>query len=497
MDNDRFLAAVLSYHDGLATEAEVSMLSDTLSADPSMRDVFASILIHIRQVQEAGASPNIAPSRTRGKVVAARPRDHRLGSIGKSNPGMAWTRIAIAAAVLLVGAVVAVYVLSTNRPAKPTRDWSAVRTSPSIATLTDLSDNATFGESTADGEAMRLGKDLSAGPINLVSGKAQIMFASTAVVEITGPSTFEMTGRNHGKLSMGTLNAYVPAAAHGFTVELPSGVRIIDLGTAFELRVGASGGARLFVRQGQVSATNASGAPVTVGAGYGVAFDAAGRRVDSDSDPWLRRRLAIAALHRDPSMVRFIDPESGASQDGVVVVREGTDDAALKFDGSGAQVMLTDLGVKGSLTIAAWIKPARVDSEFSAIVMTPHWLPGGVHFQLHNDQLKVNLHDQVELAAKTPIIAGRWQYVAAVIDMAARRVRLFIDGRPAGEADIAQSIAPDMDKASVGVWVSDVQNGSPVINRPYTGEMNDVAIFDRALSDTEITEFYQATNPLP
>lgn len=102
----------------------------------------------------------------------------------------------------------------------------------SVAMLTNT-ENAVFAT-----ETPHLGSTLQAGPIQLVSGQAQIMFDSTAVVDLTGPCDFEMTGPNRGRLISGTLEAYVPDRARGFTVQTPSGLQVVDLGTRFDLEVG-------------------------------------------------------------------------------------------------------------------------------------------------------------------------------------------------------------------------------------------------------------------
>ncbi|MBI1367835.1 MAG: hypothetical protein GC162_04190 [Planctomycetes bacterium] len=117
----------------------------------------------------------------------------------------------------------------------------------SVAMLSDASSDAVF-----ESGDQALGADLIAGPIRLVSGKAQIMFKSTAVVDLTGPCEFEMTGPNSGRLSRGAISALVRTEAHGFFVDLPGGVRLVDLGTQFAADVDAAGDARIEVTQGRV-----------------------------------------------------------------------------------------------------------------------------------------------------------------------------------------------------------------------------------------------------
>jgi hypothetical protein len=71
------------------------------------------------------------------------------------------------------------------------------------------------------------------------------------VVDLIGPCEFEMTGPNRGKLATGRIAAYVPERARGFTLDLPNGGRLVDLGTRFELRVDETG-STLQVFEGRV-----------------------------------------------------------------------------------------------------------------------------------------------------------------------------------------------------------------------------------------------------
>ncbi|MBI1367692.1 MAG: hypothetical protein GC162_03465 [Planctomycetes bacterium] len=150
---------------------------------------------------------------------------------------------ALAALLLLAAALFYVFLPSTPHSALPTPHSAAPAT---YAILSDLSNDVAFAD--AD---HALGSDL-AGPIKLIAGKAQLMFKSTAVVDLTGPCEFAMTGSNRGELHRGSLVAYVPPNARGFSVYAPHDVRIVDLGTRFELSVDRSGQSMLQIFEGRV-----------------------------------------------------------------------------------------------------------------------------------------------------------------------------------------------------------------------------------------------------
>jgi hypothetical protein len=195
--------------------------------------------------------------------------------------------LALAAALAL--AATAWFVFTPN-PQPPTPNPSPATPSP-VAMLSDISPDAVFADSSAP---MAPGADLPAGPIRLTAGKAQIMFASTAVVDLTGPCEFVMTGPNRGRLAAGMIKAYVPEQARGFTIDLPQGVRVVDLGTAFRVRVDDPRRAALMVEEGRVQIDATHGVARTLEAGQSVTL-ADGRFV---SDRWLAindMRTVVAA----------------------------------------------------------------------------------------------------------------------------------------------------------------------------------------------------------
>lgn len=121
-------------------------------------------------------------------------------------------------------------------------------TAAPIALLADM-ENAVFADSM---RAMDLGAAMTPGPVKLRSGKAQIMFDSTAVIDLSGPCEFVMTGPNRGRLTSGRLEVYVPERARGFVLDLPHGVQVVDLGTRFNVVCDEQGDATVRVDQGIV-----------------------------------------------------------------------------------------------------------------------------------------------------------------------------------------------------------------------------------------------------
>lgn len=172
--------------------------------------------------------------------------------------------LAVTAMIALAALVSIVFYVGRSSERSTTSPGPAT---PPVAMLTNI-DHVVFAEGS---EPMTLGGDLKAGPVRLLSGAAQIMFSSTAVVDLIGPCEFEMTGSNRGRLVAGRLKAYVPDHARGFTVELPDGSRIVDLGTAFAADVTSAGRQTLRVTKGAVELHHA-GSVTPLPAGHGARY---------------------------------------------------------------------------------------------------------------------------------------------------------------------------------------------------------------------------------
>ncbi len=73
------------------------------------------------------------------------------------------------------------------------------------------------------------------GNVQLVSGQARLRLAKGAEVTLKGPAELVLNDENSIELSSGSVAAFVPKSAVGFTVQAP-GARVVDLGTRFTVQ---------------------------------------------------------------------------------------------------------------------------------------------------------------------------------------------------------------------------------------------------------------------
>lgn len=211
--------------DGELTANEHAVLVQRLNESRAARDLYREIVLDhaILRWRQCPMQSEFQPEPARA------PRRYRSYPIPRFV-------LALAAALVLIATAWFMMPVEpqTQRQTQPQTADSSQGTSSPVAMLSDVSADAVFADSSAP---MNPGNDLSPGPIKLLAGKAQIMFKSTAVVDLAGPCEFEMTGPNQGRLSAGMLNAFVPEHARGFFIDLPDEVRVTDLGTNFDVNV--------------------------------------------------------------------------------------------------------------------------------------------------------------------------------------------------------------------------------------------------------------------
>ncbi|QNN24973.1 hypothetical protein HED60_22745 [Planctomycetales bacterium ZRK34] len=218
-NNTELIALIESICAGEGSEAQRDQLAGLMQDDAVLRRFYVDYMqLHAHLRWELRARRLAEREMQSGDVRKATWRARLLtGSV-----------LAVAAAIMLAGLIGWYYRAASPESGPPA---SRVGTTPPVAILTDFSADAEFSGTS---EAMKLGGVLEHGALNLKAGKAQVMFNSTAVVDLTGPCAFELTGLNRGRLIKGRLQAYVPAQAKGFSVTAGR-LRVVDLGTRFSL----------------------------------------------------------------------------------------------------------------------------------------------------------------------------------------------------------------------------------------------------------------------
>lgn len=496
------MAAMDAWLDESITIDEHAALDGWLAQDVEhVRQLAARALLHRHLLTALASEAPMAPVATRPPLSVRR----------FAAP------IALAAAVAL--AITAWFIV--NSGLQPAAQSFGPSSAPPVALLSDLSADAVFSESSEDG-LMSPGSDLCPGPIHLTAGKAQILFKSTAVVELIGPCDFEIAGDNHGVLRRGRISVHVPPAARGFAVA-GAGVRVIDLGTEFVM---TSTDDRVDVKvfKGRVRVESIAGrfAPMMVEAGHGV-HRIAGAGGDST---WQATELSAQAIYshlvmslnpqvylpmtRSDDSQNLINEASPASS-GRIVRKDATspfaegifgDALALRGAAYGDYAELPHYrhSRTGQVTVSAWIYPTAYVPWAS---IAKNW-GSTVHGQFHlglsefstNLAAYVGQSDGEQVGVQEgvdhPLTLNQWHHVAMVAD--GKTLALYRDGRCVATAPCGPVLLnPPVDAVAIGVKLDD-QNTAPV-GEYWQGRLDEIAVFDHALTEAEIHQL--TTTNLP
>jgi hypothetical protein len=152
------------------------------------------------------------------------------------------------------------------------------------------------------------------------------------------------------------------------------------------------------------------------------------------------------------------------------------------------------------LTMSAWVRPTALDGQTSNGVITKR-VDKGVQseyalFVWTGNHVWVDLGDSDRYSGTATLSNGIWVQLTAVFDGTRPvndRARLFINGvaDPLQHATIGTlgTTLPSYD-APVHIGCTPAPSAMPATQQTFTGQLDNVTIWNRALSDDEITRLY-------
>ena len=88
-----------------------------------------------------------------------------------------------------------------------------------------------------DDEIVQAGHKYGAGEVELRGGSAELKLSNGVVIYLSGKTRLDMPGPMNASVSQGTVTFDCPPQAKGYTVQLPGGTDVVDLGTRFTVEV--------------------------------------------------------------------------------------------------------------------------------------------------------------------------------------------------------------------------------------------------------------------
>ena len=220
---------------------------------------------------------------------------------------------------------------------------------------------------------------------------------------------------------------------------------------------------------------DAAGAP-DAGRDAGVPFDLTLGLVAH----WPLDTIDGTSMRTTPDVVGGFDGEVR----GTASIVPGTIDGAISLDGSTGFVRIPnapELDFAGVITLAAWCRPRAIDGLRIVVAHGTSFSPNGeVYLRLEADTYQIGSWNGGDHRAVSPIPPGdrnSWVHLAGLYD--GTTWRLYRNG---------QEVKVDGDLGAVTVnevWAIGARSRSSA-DRFFQGEIDDVRIYDRALSAAEI-----------
>jgi hypothetical protein len=382
--------------------------------------------------------------------------------------------------------------------------------------------------------AITPGTPLAPGWLKLKSGIAQIEFYQGARLLIEGPAELQLVSSGEATCTRGKLSAQVPPQAKGFRINTPQGT-IIDLGTEFGLDLSGSK-AEVHVFKGEVELHQAAEAMRSLKEGEAMAFTAQpamlaanpssfaslgeidARTASSQRSQFERWQAAGALVNGDPGLrlrFDFQDDEGarslknhavngGSIADGSIVGAGWTEGRwpgkrALEFRNVSDRVRLNVPGEIHALTLAVWVRVNGLDRMFNSLFMSESWGQRKVHWQItHEGKVRLGVAgraDQRHADYDTPVFFtperfGRWTHLAVVFDSLKKEVRHYANGVLLARAPLSDASPLKIGMAELGNW-QDQRVASGVAIRHLSGAMDEFALWDRVLDETEVARLAQ------
>ena len=179
---------------------------------------------------------------------------------------------------------------------------------------------------------------------------------------------------------------------------------------------------------------------------------------------------------------------------------QAQNDYTLKFDGSNDYLDAGNFNVGGTqLTLSAWVKPTafgddpRIISKATGTDVQDHYFLLGFD-DISSSQAKIRFRLKTngtthQLHTSSTVAVGDWMHLAAVYNGSS--MKIYVNG----ELEASMNKSGNVDtNSNVAVWMG----GNPPnsTDRPFKGFMDEVRVYGKALSQTQIKErMYSSISP--
>jgi hypothetical protein len=161
----------------------------------------------------------------------------------------------------------------------------------------------------------------------------------------------------------------------------------------------------------------------------------------------------------------------------------GKNNLALDFDGTSTYIDMDDEVVRGTWTLAMWLKPRDIPytTDYYAVMHTDAWSAGTphVHLRANTSLWNVDTNSGPNISSTTVLQEDEWYHCTYTVsnDGSSNTAQIYINGVLESEGQ-GGSVASYFGPLNFGAWTNN--------QRFYHGLMDDIRVYNHALSDTEV-----------
>ncbi|BDS06838.1 hypothetical protein NT6N_18780 [Oceaniferula spumae] len=525
-EEKRVLELMAIFQDGDATESQIAELKDLLKEDEALLALArkqASLHAQLSIVLEN----EFAAERRRMKFISAvkeSDTDQFVQGVKARLTRRRWfSRMAAVAAALLIGFGAAIYFSNQVQP-------DAI-----MATVDRVEGVQWHGDLLQQGEQLAVGQS-----VKIDKGLLEMDLDGRGRLIVEGPAHIDFPESGKAVLHQGRIVMRATEKGHGYRVETPQG-SIVDLGTEFGVSVGQDGIVETHVIEGSVEAIPTRGKSVTLlqNKAMRLASDG-GHAIDADAGKFYTQmppehQETVKSIHWSfnetsgnvaratgeladagdvqPDMVFYADGEGKAPER-----VKGMLGGALSFDGVGAYAESGYRGIEGGKprSVCFWLKVPEdfVLTQGFGIVSwgrLKHW---GEVWQVSVNpladhgpigRLRLGSHGG-QVVGSTDLRDGKWHHIGVVMYGGSQpnvgtHVILYVDGVQERVSRRAlQEVRTEIEQAEHGVWLGRNTSFKKHQERNaqgkfFRGGLDELYIFDAALSQAELLQIMESGSP--
>ena len=189
--------------------------------------------------------------------------------------------------------------------------------------------------------------------------------------------------------------------------------------------------------------------------------------------------------------------------------RWGRAGSALDFSRLGSRVRINAPGRHRGLTLSCWVKINSLDRLYNSLLLTdghedfePHWQlmrDGRVFFSVKTASRNGDQHPFYSPVVWGPADAGRWMMLSVTFDIDRRTVAHYVNGQITSRHIVPKAAAVPhvtIGRASICNWNEPMYRTDPeFVVRNLNGSMDEMSIYNEALTADEIRELFNLGNP--